>query len=68
MVNPIQDLIDMATLIGDVAANGPISALLVFLGALFVVFSSAVMAYLTAGAVVDLLIPENVGRPPTQRP
>ena len=67
MVNPIQDLIDMATLIGDVAANGPISALLVLLGALLVVFSSAVMAYLTAGAVVDLLIPESAGRPPAQR-
>jgi hypothetical protein len=67
MVNIVQNLIDMVTLFGDVVSNGPIEAVLVLFGALFVGVSSLVMAYLTAGAVVDFLIPENVGRPPAQQ-
>ncbi|PSQ46110.1 hypothetical protein BRD15_10015 [Halobacteriales archaeon SW_6_65_15] len=67
MVNPIQDLIDMANLFGDVASNGPVEAVLLLAGAVFVAFSSLVMAYLTAGAVVDFLIPESAGRPPARQ-
>ena len=67
MVNPIQELVDAATHFGNVASNGPVEAVLLLAGAVFVGFSSLVMAYLTAGAVVDLLIPENVGQPPAQR-
>jgi hypothetical protein len=67
MVNIVQNLIDMVTLFGDVVSNGPIEAVLVLLGALFVGVSSLVMAYLTAGAVVDFLIPENVGQPPARQ-
>jgi hypothetical protein len=67
MVNVVQNLIDMVNLFGDVVANGPIEALLLLAGAVFVAFSSLVMAYLTAGAVVDLLIPDDIGQPPAQR-
>lgn len=57
----------MVRLFTDVALGGPISALLVLFGALFVGFAVVFFGYLTLGAFVDALVPSTVGRqPPTQ--
>lgn len=67
MVNVIQDVLDMAGYIGDAATAFPTSALLVAVGTLLIAGSSLVLAYLAAGAAVDSLLPESIGRPPQQR-
>ncbi|MFC4448820.1 hypothetical protein [Halorussus aquaticus] len=67
MVNIIQNVLDLIGYIGEAAFSFPTSILLVAVGSLLILFSVAVFGYLTAGAVVDLLIPESLGRPPQQR-
>lgn len=67
MASIISNIVDMVGYFGDAAGAFPTSVILLLAGALFIVGSSAVLGYLTLGAVVDLLTPENVGRPPAQR-
>jgi hypothetical protein len=67
MASIIQNLVDMVGYFSDAAFAFPTSILLLAMGALLVAGSSLVFAYLTAGAVVDLFIPESAGRPPQQR-
>lgn len=67
MVNIVQDVVDMVGYFGDAATSFPTSILLVLVGGLFILGSSLVMAYLTAGAVVDFILPESLGRRPPQR-
>ncbi|WP_135819938.1 hypothetical protein [Halostella litorea] len=67
MVSIVENLSTMVSLFSDVATSDPLSAALVAVGALFVVAPSAALAYLTAGAVVDLIIPESLGRAPPRQ-
>lgn len=50
----------------DVAAGDPISAILLLFGIVFVGVSSAVLGYLTLGALVDLVMPDVSGQSPPQ--
>lgn len=45
---------------------GPLQAVALGTGVLFMIVSFGAMAYLTAGAVVDLLIPEPSGPGPSR--
>jgi len=54
-----QSVIDMPGEFADVAAQGPIEAVLVLTGALLVLVPSAVFGYLVLGAVVDLMLPDS---------
>jgi len=67
MVSIVDNLTEMVSLFSDVATADPLSAVLLAVGALFVVAPSAALGYLAAGAFVDLLIPESIGRSPPQR-
>ncbi|WP_135533799.1 hypothetical protein [Halostella pelagica] len=67
MVSIIENVTEMVDLFGNVATFGPASAVLLAIGALLIIGSSAVLGYLTAGAFVDLLIPESLGRSPPQQ-
>ncbi|WP_137283987.1 hypothetical protein [Halorussus salinisoli] len=67
MASIIQDVVDMVGYFTDAAFAFPTSILLLAVGFVLVVGSSLVMAYLTAGAVVDLITPESLGRRPQQR-
>lgn len=61
----IESVVDMPGEFADVAAQGPIEAILVLFGALFVVVPSAILGYLALGAGLDLVIP---GRTETRHP
>lgn len=50
----------------DVAAHDPLSAVLLLLGAVLIVFSMGVFGYLTLGALVDLVTPDLSGRAPPE--
>ena len=67
MVSIVDNLTEMVSLFSDVATSDPLSAVLLAVGALFVVLPSAALGYLTAGAALDLVIPESIGRSPPQR-
>ena len=67
MVSIIENLIKMADLFGNVATSGPISAVLVALGALLVIAPSAMLGYLAAGALVEFVIPDSLGQSPPQQ-
>ena len=67
MASIIQNVLDMIGYIGDAALSFPTSILLVLTGFVLITGSVLVFAYLTAGAVVDLLIPDSLGQPPQQR-
>jgi hypothetical protein len=67
MVSIIENVTEMVDLFANVATIGPVSAVLLAIGALLVIGSSAVIGYLAAGAFVDLLIPESLGRSPPQQ-
>lgn len=56
----VEDTLEVPGKFADVAAQGPIEAILVAFGALFVLGASAVFGVLTLGAVVDLLTPESM--------
>ena len=65
MASIIQNLSEMVRLFSEVALADPISAVLLALGAIFVAFSSVVFGLLTAGAVLDAVIPDiSAGKPP----
>lgn len=67
MASIIQNVVDMVGYFTDAATAFPTSVVLLAIGFVLVVAPSLMMAYLTAGAVVDAIIPENLGRPPQQR-
>ncbi|USZ67068.1 hypothetical protein NGM10_10030 [Halorussus salilacus] len=67
MVSIIQNVVDMVGYFSEVALSSPLSALLMLFGFLFVAGSSLVMAYLAAGAAVDYVTPESLGRRPPQQ-
>ena len=67
MASIIQNFVDMVGFIGDAALSFPTSILLVVIGAVLIIGSSLVMAYLGLGAALDLLTPDTLGRPPQQR-
>ncbi|WP_135826888.1 hypothetical protein [Halorussus ruber] len=68
MASIIQNIVDMVGYFSDAAFAFPTSILLMAMGFILVTGSVLVFAYLTAGAVLDLFIPETAGRrPPQQR-
>lgn len=67
MAGIIQNLVDMVGYFTDAALAFPTSIIMLAMGFVLVTGSVLVFAYLTAGAVVDLFIPESAGRPPRQR-
>lgn len=67
MASIIQNVADLIGYFTDVALSNPLSALLLLFGFLFVAGASAVFGYLTAGAIVDFIVPESPGRRPPQR-
>lgn len=60
----LDSIVSMPGRIADVAAQGPISAVLVVLGTLIFVAAFGVFGYLTLGALVDLVTPDVGGRAP----
>ena len=66
MAPPLAQLSELGSLFGGIAAVDPISTVLVALGAILMVGSLGFFGYLVAGAAVDLVIPDRIGR--TRRP
>jgi hypothetical protein len=67
MPSIIQNFVDMAGYLIDAAFAFPSSILLVVAGFALITLPSLLLAYLAAGAAVDLIVPESIGRPPQQR-
>jgi len=67
MASIIQNVVDMAGYIGDAAFSFPTSIILVVVGSLLIAGASVALGLLAAGAVVDFLTPESLGRKPPQR-
>ncbi|WP_115865182.1 hypothetical protein [Halorussus litoreus] len=67
MASIIQNIVDMAGYFGDAAFSFPTSILLVAMGGLLITGASLALGLLAAGAVVDFLTPESLGRRPPQR-
>lgn len=67
MVSIIENIVEMVDLFGNVATSGPLSAVLLALGAFFVIAPSVVFGYLAVGGLVDLVIPDSLGRSPPQQ-
>lgn len=67
MVWLLDDLVEMTRLLTEVALRDPVSAVLLAIGTLLVVFSVAVLGYLAAGALVDLVIEDRSRRAPRRR-
>jgi len=57
----IEDTIAMPGKFAEVAGHDPIAAVLLLIGAVLVLFSSAVFGILSLGAVVDLIFPGSRG-------
>ena len=53
----ISSIMEFPSAIGEVAAQSPITAVLVGMGALLIGLSVAVFGYLSLGAAVDLVTP-----------
>lgn len=66
MATIASQLSELADLFSGVAGVDPLSTLLLVLGAVLIVGSSAVLGFLALGAAVDLVVPDRVGR--TRRP
>lgn len=62
MAGIVESLLEMNRLFARAASTDPLTALLLLAGTLLIVFSVAVLGYLTLGAVVDLLIPSTSRR------
>lgn len=54
-----ESIIDMPGEIIEVASQGPVEAVLVLLGAVFITVPSIALAYLVLGAGVDLIRPDS---------
>ncbi len=67
MVNPIRDAIDLVGYFSDVALGDPINIVIMTFGFLFVVAPSIVFFGIAAGGVLDSIIPDSLGRSPSQR-
>jgi hypothetical protein len=67
MVWLVDDLVELTRLFTEVAMRDPISALLLAVGTILVAVSVAVLAYLGAGALVDLLTEDRSRRAPPRR-
>ncbi|PSP57414.1 hypothetical protein BRC82_00215 [Halobacteriales archaeon QS_1_67_19] len=67
MASLIQNVVDLIGYFTEVALSNPLSALLLLCGFVLVAFSSAVFGVLTAGAVVDFILPDSLGRRPPQQ-
>ncbi|MFC7081545.1 hypothetical protein [Halorussus caseinilyticus] len=67
MAGIIQNIVDMIGYFADAATAFPTSILLLATGFVLITGSSLVLAYLTAGAAIDLITPESAGRRPQQR-
>lgn len=67
MVNPIQNVIDLATYFAEVALGDPINIVLMAFGFLFVVVPSVIFFGIAAGGILDSIIPDDLGRSPPQR-
>lgn len=67
MVWIIDNLVTFGQEFAAVAANGPLSALLLALGAVITIFSSLFFGYLVAGGLLDLLTPDVGSGRSTQR-
>ena len=57
------ETVPIAEALANVLAD-PLSVVSLLFGALFVLAASGVLGYLTLGALVDAVVPENVGQPP----
>ncbi len=67
MVWPVDDVLEMARLITEIAVRDPLSFVLVTVGTLLIVFSMAALGYLALGAAVEFVTPASIGRPPERR-
>lgn len=67
MVNPIAELLELLGYTTEVALNDPIAGLLILISNLIFAFTFLLFFGLAAGAVLDWIIPENLGRAPPQR-
>ena len=67
MANIIQNVVDMIGYFGDAATSFPSSILLLLMGGALILFSSLVLGYLAAGAAVDYVIPDSIGRTPPRQ-
>lgn len=67
MVWVIDNLVTLVQEFAAVATNGPVSALLLALGAVVTIFASLFFGYLVAGGLLDLLTPDVGGGRSTQR-
>ena len=63
MVWIIDNLVTAGDLFGEVARTDPLSAILLALGALLIVFSTAVFGYLALGGALEPLVPEHLNHP-----
>lgn len=59
--------VELGGAFGDIAAVDPVSAVLLALGALVMLFVGALTGVMVLGAVGDLLIPDSLGRAPPRR-
>lgn len=57
----IESIMDAPGEFLEVATQGPVEALLVLIGAVFVILPSALLAYLVLGAGIDLVKPGQKG-------
>lgn len=67
MASIIQNIVDMIGYFGDAATSFPSSVLLLLIGGALIAFSSLALAYLAAGAAVEYVIPESLGRTPPRQ-
>jgi hypothetical protein len=67
MVWLIDNLVTAGDLFETVARTDPFSAVLVALGALFIVFSSGAFGYLALGGALEPLVPEHLNHPPRRK-
>ena len=56
----LESIIGLPEAIVEVASQGPIEAVLVFLGSLLIVVPSLLLLYLVLGAGIDLVKPDSI--------
>lgn len=61
------NVVELAGVLAQTASANPFSAILIAAGAVLLVFSFGLFGYLTAGALLSGVIPENIGRTPPQQ-
>ena len=62
MASVVTQLTELGAYFSGVATADPVSAVLVALGAVLTLGSVAFVGYLAAGAVLDLIVPDRIGR------